>query len=128
MGKVKINLVTIPHEKQAYPTCGNWIFEDGGSIVIEVSETGNEDYAFLVGIHEMIESWLCRKRGITEESVTEFDIAYEAKRPEGDDSEPGDDPAAPYWKEHQFATQIERQVAEALGVDWSKYEETLYAL
>jgi hypothetical protein len=43
-------------------------------------------------------------------------------------AEPGDDPAAPYHLQHQFATKIERQVARQLGVDWKAYEAAINSL
>jgi hypothetical protein len=89
---------------------------------------GNEDYAFLVGLHEQIEQHLCLKRGITEESISAFDIAYEANRPEGDESEPGDHPDSPYRKEHFFATNIERMIALELGVEFAEYSKAVMSL
>lgn len=123
-----IQLRTIPHESQRYPTVGDWQISEDGTIAIDVSDMGNEDYAFLVAIHEAVEVWLCRKRGISQESVDAFDIEYEKNRPDGDFSEPGDDTNAPYFKEHQFATMIERQVAKELGVNWDEYNHAVESL
>ena len=125
---MKIQLKTIPHSSQRYETVGDWEIDKDGSIRISVSDMKNEDYAFLVGIHEAVEVWLCRKRGITQGSVDEFDILYEQNRPEGDLSEPGDSPWAPYQKEHQFATKIERQLAEELGINWDEYNSAVEGL
>jgi hypothetical protein len=125
---MRIQLKTIPHSRQRYDTCGDWEFLADGTIDISISDMDNEDYAFLVGIHEAIEVWLCRKRGISQESVDAFDIEYEQHRPEGDFSEPGDDPEAPYRKEHFFATSIERIIAAELGVDWAEYDKTVMDL
>lgn len=125
---MQIQMKTIPHASQLYPTCGNWTFQFDGSMDIEVSDMQNEDYALLVGIHELLEGWLCRKRGISEQSVTVFDVDYENKRQEGDFSEPGNDPQAPYFHEHQFATKIEMQIADELGVNWDEYDQVVNAL
>jgi DNA polymerase elongation subunit (family B) len=51
-----------------------------------------------------------------------FDKAYEARRKRDDDSEPGDDPKAPYYRQHQIATAVERLLAVELGVDWGAYD------
>jgi hypothetical protein len=125
---MRIEIKTIPHSQHRYETVGDWEVMPNGKIKIEVSNMGNDDYALLVGIHELVESWLCRKRKIPEDLVNAFDISYEAKRPEGDVSEPGDALDAPYRQEHQFATKIERQIAEELGVEWEKYDETVNSL
>src|SRR5271165_7158912 len=120
---MRIELRTIPHNEQRYETVGDWEILPDDSILISVSDMGNEDYAFLVAIHEAVEVWLCKKRGITDKAVSAFDIEYEKNRPEGDDSEPGDHPDAPYRKEHFFATNIERIISSELGVDWTVYDE-----
>lgn len=125
---MKILLKTIPHAEQRYPTVGDWIIHKNGSITIPVSDMRNEDYAFLVAIHELIEVWLCRKRGISQLSVDIFDIEYERNRKEGDSSEPGNHPDAPYFKEHLFASEIEVLLAKQLGVNWAQYESTVESL
>ena len=124
------NISTIPHEKHRYETVGDWIVDNENlpAFSIMVSEMGDPDYALLVALHEMVEMYLCWKRGIQQSDVDEFDKAYEAKRPDGDYSEPGDDKNAPYYREHQFATSIEKQIAAELGVDWEKYNTTVEEL
>lgn len=117
----------IPHSDQEYPTCGNWKFYDR-NLVITVSKLSDWRYVVLVALHEQIEAMLCKHRGIEEQAVTDWDIAYEALRPDGDNSEPGDDPDSPYREEHKFATQVERMMAEELGVQWEEYEKAIYAL
>lgn len=115
---MEINIKTIPHKKQRYETCGDWQIKDG-LIDIQVSETENEDFNFLVGIHELIESYLCKKRGIKEEDATNFDLQFEGN------GEPGDSKFAPYNKEHKFATKIERLCAKELKVNWIEYDKCL---
>ena len=51
---------------------------------------------------EAIEAYLAMHAGVSPEAVDEFDRAYQAKRKAGDDSEPGDDPKAPYRKQRQI--------------------------
>jgi hypothetical protein len=78
-----------------------------------------------------VEVCLCKDRSIVQEVVDSFDMNFEEERRQGkhsNEAEPGDDPAAPYRREHFFATNIERLFAAELGVDWSEYEETIIAL
>jgi hypothetical protein len=120
--------MTIPHRWQVYPTVGNWAWAEDGFLVIFVSEMGNPDYEFLVGIHEQTEAWLCQKRGIAEDDVTAFDLQFERERElflHSPEAEPGDDPRAPYRREHMFATCIEQQLAKELGVNWKIYDDTV---
>jgi hypothetical protein len=88
----------------------------------------NPDHAFLILLHELVEAYLCQRREITEEAVTAFDAEFEANRPPGNEDENGDDPAAPYAKEHFAATNIERIMAGELGVVWSHYTDAIEGL
>lgn len=128
---MNIAIKTIPHNDQQYETCGNWWFDGDGNIEIRVSDTGNWKYEVLVAVHEILEVCLCKDRGIDPRAVDAFDAQYEKERLEGkhaDSDEPGDDPAAPYQKEHRFATALEMLFAQQLGVDWLEYEKTIVAL
>lgn len=125
---MKITIETIPHEKQRYPTVGDWEWIDNESLSIRVSELGDWRYNALVAIHELVEVLKCKHDGVTQESVDKFDIEYEKSRAEDDDSEPGDSPQSPYKEQHCLATGIERILASALGVDWKDYDEVIMAL
>lgn len=118
----------IPHSDQRYLTCGDWIQNPDGSTTILVSKTGNDDTDFLVALHELVEERLCKKAGITQQEVDDFDIEFEANRSEGDESEPGASAAAPYRFQHFTAEIVERIVAQALGVDWVEHESRISKL
>jgi hypothetical protein len=60
-----------------------------------------------------------------EEDVSAFDIAFEANRKEGNTDEPGDDPDAPYYAEHQVATFFEMTFIKKAGLSWAVYEEAV---
>ncbi len=126
----RINI--IDHDEQRYPTTGDWdIPHDEKNLFfnVNVSKMRNWRYEMLVGIHELIEAVLCKHAGISEQAVTDFDVEFEKNRKPGDDSEPGDDPRAPYFHQHSFATYVERKLAVQLDVDWDEYEaanERLY--
>lgn len=125
--RVIISVQVIPHKRQAYETVGDYATVDS-CLTVKVSDMGNRDYEFLVAIHEIVEAYLCRKRWITDEEITAFDIEFEAKRTLGDLSEPGDDPAAPYHIQHGYATAVERMLCAALGVSWQEYEQAVQGL
>lgn len=138
---MKINIETIPHEKQRYTTVGDWewgvewdrppgtdmgpkeLWKPVDALTIRVSKLSDWRLEFLIGVHELIEAMLCKQAGITTTQVDAFDKAF------GDrDEEPGDDSQAPYRKQHCIATGIERLLAAELGVDWKAYEQELFDL
>lgn len=124
-----IRIDTIPHEEQRYPTVGDYVGDPHQRLYVSVSHMEDCYKEFLVALHEQIEYFLCRMRGIKEEDITNFDLEYEARR-EADDktSEPGDSELAPYRREHIFATQIEKLVCRELGLNWEEYEKTVNSL
>lgn len=120
---------TIPHELQRYPTIGDYFTKFDGTRVIHVSKMRSADHELLVAIHELIEQHLCKKSHIPEASIDVFDINFENDRERNEvDGEPGDDPRAPYNKQHVIASQCEREVARIIGINWRAYEKALGAL
>lgn len=113
-----IYIKTIPHGKQRYDTCGDW-YDENGVQRINISKLNDEDMEFCVALHELIEAYLCQKRGITIEVVDKFDKAWKGK------GEPGDNEDAPYHKEHKFATMIEKLMAKELRLNWKKYGDKI---
>jgi len=118
---MRIEIKSIDPVAIRYETAGDWIPLDDGSMQVLVPEYGNENSAFLVALHELVEAWLCRVARIPEEDVSKFDIEH----PELE--EPGDSMEAPYHKQHVIATQIERDVCNAMGIDWQKHNDWVEA-
>jgi hypothetical protein len=123
-----IHVETIRHDEQRYPTCGDYWTDEAGVRQFRISNLSNGDYEFLITIHEMIESYLCQRKGTADADIDAFDLEYEQRRQPGDNSEPGDDPEAPYYWEHGFATLIERILARHMGIAWSTYDEAVNSL
>jgi len=124
---LNIDIKTVPHNKQRYPTVGDY-YREKHKMHFRISEMQNKDYEFLVAIHELVEQYLCEKEKISIESIDQFDISFERFRNAGDTSEPGDDKKAPYYRQHQIATAIERLMAVHIGVDWNDYDRKIAAL
>lgn len=120
---MKIKIQTIPHKNQRYNTCGDY-FEKDGTIHVQVSEMGNEYHELAIAIHELIEAFLAKKRGIIWEDIDTFDTSFDYSK----EYEPGDDPIAPYYKEHRFAENIERQLIHELGLDWFIHNKLVNSL
>lgn len=127
---MEIRIKTIPHHLQRYPTVGDYWYENG-ILEVRVSEMKNDKYHFLVALHEVIEEFLTRGDGITEEEIKEFDIKYENKRDVGFvplDSEPGFSDDCPYRVHHTIATAHEMNIAALCGVNWMEYDKTVNSL
>ena len=125
---MKINIEVIPNEKQRYPTVGDYWYDKKGVLQVRVSDMGNDQYAELVIVHELVELFLCKAKGVKFEDIDAFDKAFEEKRQSGNVDEPGDDDAAPYREEHLFATGIEKLLCSKLGINWAKYDRTVVNL
>ena len=124
---MRIIIETIPHKRQRYETCGDWYFRKG-VLHIKVSKMSDWRREMLVAVHELVEVLLCKDRGITTAEVDAFDKAFEKARAPGNEDEPGDDPKAPYRKEHFFATNIEALMSAEYGINWQEYEKKINAL
>ncbi len=118
---MKTEIWTIPHTQQAYDTCGDWWIDKLGNRHIRVSSLKDKDFEFLIALHELIEQHLCERHGISGETVTRFDVEHL-------EGEPGARLDCPYRKEHVFAENLERLMAQELGIDWSEYETAIEKL
>lgn len=130
---MKITIETIPHASHRYPTIGDWTVTRGpdASPVIKIFvslEVGDWRAQALVAIHEVTEALMCIHDGVTQEQVDAFDIDFEKHRHPDNVDEPGDSKGAPYYKQHQYASAIERILAAQLDVDWNNYTKAVERL
>lgn len=119
-------LLETPHDQQRYDTCGDWYTSSWAGLVIKVSHLKDRREMFLVAIHELIEAFLCECAGVTEAEVDQFDNGHAQMALKGE--EPGDCITAPYYRQHQIATGIERILAAEVGVSWLEYEKHIEEL
>jgi hypothetical protein len=117
-----INIKVLPRKRMRYRTCGDY-WEKRKSLEIRVVEQVNEDYEFLVAVHELVEFYITRKRGIKEEDIMKYDLDWEDRTDKVD--EPGNQEDCIYKKEHRFAENLERLIAAELGIDWQLYDKEL---
>ena len=125
---MKIIIETIPNREQRYHTSGDWYVDPDGTIQIRVSELSDWRREALIAVHELWEGLICKHRGITQDAVDAFDMEFEANRDAEDESEPGDQPDAPYRREHCSVSGVERILASELDVQWKDYEEEILSL
>lgn len=123
-----ITIQTAPPDLIRNKQVGDWRISKYSLAVLVSLAIPNEASQLAVGIHELIEAFLCRANNITDGEVCTFDEQFEAGREEGlhrQDEEPGDDPNCPYWEEHQAATFVERAVCAAIGLPWSTHSQVV---
>jgi len=116
--KIIIESVESPSSMR-FPYCndpeslGDWYVDDDGNtrVVIVGTDPLDDDQAFLVAIHEIVEMKLCRKEGVPQESVDEFDAQFKGP------GEPGEDPRAPYFDQHRKALIVEYLLATWLNME-----------
>lgn len=128
----RVVIETIDHKAQRYDTVGDWLYDDAsGTVTVYVSDMGDWRMNMCCGVHEVIETLLCVQRGVSEESVSAFDVQFEQERQagkHGPDDEPGEAADAPYRKEHAVADVVERLLALELDLPWVAYNDALFSL
>jgi hypothetical protein len=125
---MKILIKTVPHREQRYNTPGDYFVDSEGATNIVVSEFGNEDSEIAVALHELVESYLCKKAGVTVEEIDAWDMAFEDRSDADEYAEPGDHPEAPYHKQHKFALELERRLILECGDDWDEHNERVLSV
>ena len=118
---MRIEVKTVDPSAMRYPTAGDWEWLPDGALMLTVPEYGGNDVSvLLVAIHEMIEAYLCKRDGVTDEMVTKWDTDNPLLE------EPGDDLAAPYHKQHVIAMAIEKECATATRTDWKAHDNWVF--
>ena len=120
---MNVQMNVIPHQQQRYDTAGDWQLDvEKDTLVINISFLGDWKMEACLGIHELIEAIRCMADRVDQNLVDQWDLNFKGK------GEPGDDPAAPYHRQHVQASIVERTLARQLGVDWQRYEQKLEEL
>jgi len=114
---MEITLKSISPNEMRYPTVGDWEYKEKDHLVITTPNTLNPDSAFLVQLHELVEVYLCSKKGITDEEVTKWDLDHL-----NHEGEPGEIEGAPYFEQHAIANQVEVIVCQALEIPWESHD------
>ena len=99
----------IPHHRQLYDTPGDYFEHSPGVVHFRVSELPNPDFELAVLVHEILEHYEIKKKGITIEEIEKFDKEHI------DHPDPGSIPGAPYHESHMWAESIERKIIDRYG-------------
>ena len=117
--------ITIVEPKHMRPEVDgvDWFWTPAGDLEVQIAPMSDWRYEMLLAVHELTEAIMCKHNGVSQKQVDEFDTEYD--KTHDTDCNAGDDPAAPYKREHCFATAIERILCAELGVDWKHYDDEL---
>lgn len=119
-----INIKVIPESEMRPEVNGaDWFWDEKGNLQVRVSPMSDWRYETLLAIHEAVEAIMCKHNGVTQKSVDEFDLEYD--KTHTFDVDAGDEPTAPYVREHCLATAIERVLCSELDVCWKTYDDEL---
>lgn len=122
-----VHIETIPFgepHRCGYASAGDWWWE-GEVLQVRVTAMGDPRKEWAIAAHETDEAITCKRLGITEAQVCEFDSQYEKEREQGlhkEMDEPGDDPRSPYREPHMRATHVERAVCHSQDVLWDQLQ------
>ena len=134
---MRINIETISHAQQRYPTVGDWWLDDAGVLQVRVSKMSNPRYGALIVIHELVEVLIesAKRTGSLNvpvrlvEETDAFDKHYEANRgSDNEEGEPGCEPDCPVYQGHMAASAIENIAAMLLGVNYNDYADEVASL
>lgn len=121
---MNINIKTIPESEQRKEVNGaDWWWDENNDLQVRISPLSDWRYEALLSLHETIEAILCRHKGVKEPDVCVFDQEYD--KTHNFDVDAGDEPDAPYVRQHCFATGLERVVCAELDVNWKTYDKEL---
>jgi hypothetical protein len=126
-GQTVAILRTIPEQWHQYDTAGDWSI-CGNVILCFVTDRFSDESALAILLHELVEAMLCKKAGISEGQICDFDQKYEAERQQGkhkEEDEPGDSEDAPYRLQHMAATHVERAVCHAINLSWLEHSQSV---
>lgn len=119
-----ILIKVIPESEQRDCVNGaDWWWDGSGDLQVRISPMSDWRYEALLALHETIEAILCKHNGVAEPDVCAFDQEYD--KTHNFDVDAGDEPDAPYVREHCFATGLERVICAELDVNWKTYDKEL---
>lgn len=123
-----IIIKVIPESEQRKEVNGaDWFWDAEGNLQVRVSPMSDWRYETALAFHEAFEACLCKNNGVTQKEVDEFDMAFDLAHPNEPDLNAGDEQTAPYRREHNYATIVDRLFIGACQLNWKDYDDELAA-
>lgn len=123
-----IHIKVIPRGEMRPEVDGaDWYFDEKGDLQVRVAPMSDWRYEIALAFHEAFEAALCKDHGVSQQEVDAFDRAFELAHPDQPDLNAGDEQTAPYRREHNYATIVDRLFIGACGLNWKDYDDELAA-
>jgi hypothetical protein len=123
---MNVNIQVIPRQQMRPEVDGaDWWFDEHGDLQVRVCPMSDWRYEIALAFHEAFEGALCKNNGVTVAEVDRFDQEFDLTHPNEPDLNAGDDPKAPYRKEHNYSTIVDRLFIGACGLDFGEYDKEL---
>jgi hypothetical protein len=109
-------------DEMRYYTYGDYYLLENGDLKFDIVDHKNDNYTYLTLVHELLEYFLLRAKGIDISIIDEFDQKFE-EDPERVKlyTEPGADPTAPYYEEHAYANTVVKYLCDTTGLDYEEW-------
>lgn len=127
MVKKLYELIVQSPKKMRYCTVGDYYKTKNSRRVIS-ADLKDPDYNFMILAHELIESYLTSRRGISEPKIKKFDEWFQREKAKGRFPKfkwGAAHALSPYRREHLFALKVEKLLAKELGKNWKKYDRAV---
>ena len=123
---MNIHIQVIPPSQMRPEVDGaDWYFDSKGDLQVRVCPMSDQRMEIALAIHEAFEALLCKHDGVTVKEVDAFDKQYDLDHADDNDIEAGDDPAAPYRRQHSMASAVERMYVAWVDLSWEIYDQEL---
>jgi hypothetical protein len=117
----RIEIKFIDPKNQRFGEAGDWFYDaEDDRMTVFVNRMSDWRSELAVAIHELCESIACLAADIDQTDVDAFDKRFHEDLHDG---EAGDNPDAPYHKQHVGATAVERLTCSELGINWEQHEK-----
>jgi hypothetical protein len=115
-------IIKVIDRKEMRPgmTVADWYFDENGDCQVRVEHLSDWRREVALAFHEAGEAVMCKHSGVTVEEVDKFDRPFE----EAHDgvTNVGDKQGAPYRRQHNAATAMERILTGFFDICWEDYD------
>ena len=123
---VHIKIIPQKEHRERFYVGDYWEEDEGATLQVRATDLGDWQKSMAIIQHELLEYLLCRNRGIEEPDILAFDRLFEKEqRVTHGTNEAGDDPRAPYRREHEVSNIVENIYLYEMGITQKEYNDAI---